>query len=1063
MELPDLCAAAVGRLASGGRRKQAKLSGIPSSWIQGANAPSVSTGAGGLGTQAQHLLSNLTHNLSPHRAQIAEIFGKRPQISITALVAFLCGIHRETVRHLIHRVDEGGQDAVRAPLVRAGPGRKRLRDRSEATASASDHELPDLRDHDSLSDADGDIDGVGSLAASALPPRIGRVASVRHAPGSEGLSFATQGVHAPAAEGLSSATQGVHAPTAEGLSSASQGVHAPAAEGLPIETTLPMSRSALRTRWAKCSTHEGSSLQDLPLSLRDQTIGIRLGSLVASLIVQGSGTYAFPKWLHMLDSHFPGEWGQINHSRHFAENFADGLMRACARNVMEHAQQRVRALNVPSDYVRILDGITPQMGESLLIHVIISVSREDGHTFKWGLLDLTPQGRTSPSVGVERELGRDAPKGLLSFHGLTRTLDKAHAAEAAYGIGLQDRRLRFAVHVGDGALEGPFGLKLGDESARRSKLPPNKGWGALDGLHALDKAGAAADASEPLVQQFHASLASVRSSFGFGNGKVVVRSIAKKFHLPWRRPIAPHTQSTRMIVYESYRCPVNLFRNLRCIVLALRFTEKEAVENARRQSRSANPRASAGWNTKAARSVRLVGRNLLDPCMLLFVQGRYEFRSAGLLAYAPASQSLVISGLEKQLLLERVDARMRTRIALLRSMLTSLHILFLYSKLISDTSMPWISLRAFYSVVLQRMCGRHWPGLCADVLEVLFDRTFHSLPLGLKADTNHPFAEPQARPPYLGAHRRDRVVAARLKTIEFVTDALTRLHKWACNEHHHTTRRLIHWDAKHGAASAPEGLSSDPQQGSDPVAGTRLDPEADLSAADDDEVASGERLCELDGMFVRDHGGSSSSDDSSSSSSSSSSDDSSSSSSSSKTDDLVDARAVATRAQCVESFDLVGQASVVVERGQVFISSGQTARLRRWSRTLEGYLPLGSVGIRKQILMCGTEAFHCNWLLSDWRFIPDICRLSLLRLYNHFKDLLWGIDPEDCPFDDPPPELFQSVSFEELWSQYLRLNILAKDTQPERYHDHHPGGPPQPESYHDLEAPRCGHGNFLAA
>ena len=80
--------------------------------------------------------------------------------------------------------------------------------------------------------------------------------------------------------------------------------------------------------------------------------------------------------------------------------------------------------------------------------------------------------------------------------------------------------------------------------------------------------------------------------------------------------------------------------------------------------------------------------------------------------------------------------------------------------------------------------------------------------------------------------------------------------------------------------------------------------------------------------------------------------------------------------------------------------------------------------------MCGTEAFHCNWLLSDWGPIPDICRLSLLRLYNHFKDLLWGIEPDECPFDDPPPELFQSVSFEELWSQYLRLNMLAKDTQP---------------------------------
>ena len=192
-----------------------------------------------MGTQAQHLLSNLTRNLHPHRAQIAVIFGKRRQTSTIALVAFLCGIDRRTVGNLIHRVDQVGQDAVRAPLVRAGPGRKRLRDRSQAVASSSDHELPDLRDHDLLSDADGD--GVGSerrasaaqglsRAVSALSPHVRTLASARRAPGSEGPPPATQREHAPTAEGLSSASQGVHTPAAEGLSSASQGVHMPAAE-----------------------------------------------------------------------------------------------------------------------------------------------------------------------------------------------------------------------------------------------------------------------------------------------------------------------------------------------------------------------------------------------------------------------------------------------------------------------------------------------------------------------------------------------------------------------------------------------------------------------------------------------------------------------------------------------------------------------------------------------------------------------------------------------------------------------------------------------------------------
>lgn len=78
------------------------------------------------------------------------------------------------------------------------------------------------------------------------------------------------------------------------------------------------------------------------------------------------------------------------------------------------------------------------------------------------------------------------------FHGLTRTVDKIHATEHCYGLDRRQRRARFAVNIADGALEGPFGLGIGSASAKRSGLPGGA-WGSLDGFHALDKAGAAAD------------------------------------------------------------------------------------------------------------------------------------------------------------------------------------------------------------------------------------------------------------------------------------------------------------------------------------------------------------------------------------------------------------------------------------------------------------------------------------------------------------------------------------------------------------------------------------------
>ncbi len=75
---------------------------------------------------------------------------------------------------------------------------------------------------------------------------------------------------------------------------------------------------------------------------------------------------------------------------------------------------------------------------------------------------------------------------------MARTVDKIHATEYSYGLDKHDRRFRFPVNVGDGALEGPVGLGIGNESARRTGLAGDS-WGALDGFHALDKAGEYAD------------------------------------------------------------------------------------------------------------------------------------------------------------------------------------------------------------------------------------------------------------------------------------------------------------------------------------------------------------------------------------------------------------------------------------------------------------------------------------------------------------------------------------------------------------------------------------------
>ena len=64
-------------------------------------------------------------------------------------------------------------------------------------------------------------------------------------------------------------------------------------------------------------------------------------------------------------------------SRFFAQRFADQLLTETMKSQMKHLHVRLRALGIPSDYVRIIDGITPMIGESLLIHICVTVDRDE--------------------------------------------------------------------------------------------------------------------------------------------------------------------------------------------------------------------------------------------------------------------------------------------------------------------------------------------------------------------------------------------------------------------------------------------------------------------------------------------------------------------------------------------------------------------------------------------------------------------------------------------------------------------------------------------------------------
>ena len=124
--------------------------------------------------------------------------------------------------------------------------------------------------------------------------------------------------------------------------------------------------------------------------------------------------------------------------------------------------------------------------------------------------------------------------------------------------------------------------------------------------------------------------------------------------------------------------------------------------------------------------------------------------------------------------------------------------------------------------------------------------------------------------------------------------------------------------------------------------------------------------------------------------------------------------------------------------GRPCCSSYSAMRRLRWQDSMSSSMATAAVapllrraGCRKGILMQATQLFHCQWLLEDWaeescKPTLDICRECLRALHAHFAELLWGLDPAQSPYSDSPIEMFETVSFDSLWEQYLRCHDLAR-------------------------------------
>lgn len=252
---------------------------------------------------------------------------------------------------------------------------------------------------------------------------------------------------------------------------------------------------------------------------REVLVGLRLASIALWLSASGLPSEYYSELVSLWDGWCPGELGDINHGASFVTRFRRSCMKTLEKFQFWDVHGRLTALKVPSDYCIVSDGITCGNGTPLHVHLHVQEGRHG--RLQYHLLGLEPT-TTLPENSNTRHLVAG-----LRFSTAEGIVHQGRAAEEAFGITKRMARARFAGRVGDGHEEGPMGIQVAKHHADILGLKASTAWGALDGWHASETAGAQADAgSEPLISSYLASARSLRSRFSFGAQSAIPAAVS---------------------------------------------------------------------------------------------------------------------------------------------------------------------------------------------------------------------------------------------------------------------------------------------------------------------------------------------------------------------------------------------------------------------------------------------------------------------------------------------------------------------------------------------------------
>ena len=266
--------------------------------------------------------------------------------------------------------------------------------------------------------------------------------------------------------------------------------------------------------------------------------------------------------------------------------------------------QRLPALRIPSDFLRVIDGYTC-LGEPLLVLVHVLTMR-DGR-ISYMTFDLSPN--SANALRTARPGFKAASADVPCHRWKSGAAAAEHIAllESGVSVSLHESLWRHAATAADGAYIGPHsnnvlghlvdmltkGIGANLSVAVKSALQAgDTAWEAACEFHGLQISGAEADAKFPQARKFDDVLRNLRQRFTFGAGRTVARGVAKVLGLKWRVPLAPRGDGFKVTAY-SRKCALRYLYLFRVLHISLQVELEAMYMFARHESKKATRSALA--------------------------------------------------------------------------------------------------------------------------------------------------------------------------------------------------------------------------------------------------------------------------------------------------------------------------------------------------------------------------------------------------------------------------------------------------------------------------------------